>query len=183
MKNVSQILARIYAEALIDAAQATVGLGRVVDDLKAVQALYTQDRDTWAFFSGPRIEPEVKKRVLRETLEGKISRPVMGLLHVLIDKRRGVLLDNVIAEFERYRDIRENRQHVHVTSAAPLPDEQREELTRRLVAVTGKNVELHEKIDPRVLGGLIVKVGDKVVDGTLKRRLEKLRRELVAVRS
>jgi F-type H+-transporting ATPase subunit delta len=183
VKNVSQILARIYAEALIDAAQATVGLGRVVDDLKAVKQIATGDRYVWAFFSSPRVEPEAKKRVLREIFEGKISRPVMGLLHVLIDKQRGPLLDNVIAEFERYRDIRENRQHVYVTSPAPLLDEQREELTRRLAAVTGKNIELHEKIDPRVLGGLIVKVGDKVVDGTLKRRLEKLRRELVAPRS
>jgi F-type H+-transporting ATPase subunit delta len=182
VKNVSQILARIYAEALLDSAQESVGLGRIVDDLHLVQELYTKDRRIWSFFSSPRIEPEEKQRLLRGALEGKISRPVMGLLHVLVEKQRGALLDNVVAEFERHRDIRENRIHAHVTSAAPLAEDQRADLVRRLAAATGKTVELHEKIDPRVLGGLIVKVGDKIVDGTLKRRLEKLRRELVAAR-
>ena len=183
MKNVSQVLARIYAQALFDIASASGELGRVVDDLGAVREAVLRDRKLQAFFSSPRVSPDEKKRVLSEALEDRIHRATMGLLHVLIDKQRGALLDNIIAEFDKFRDIRAGRMHAHVSAVQPLAEDQREELRQRLESITGKTIVLHEKTDPALLGGMIVKLGDRVIDGSLKRRLARLRRDLIAERS
>jgi F-type H+-transporting ATPase subunit delta len=180
--NVSQAVARVYARALVDLAEATdADLGRIFDELHTVQKLVDgEDRTFWQFFASPRLEPAVKKRILDEAFEGKLDRPVLGLLHVLVDKRREMIFDNIVDEFDRYRDLREGRVHAYVTAVRALDEDQRTEMVTRLEAATGKRVELHEKIDPRVLGGRIVKVGDKVIDGSLRRRLYRLRRTLVA---
>lgn len=179
--NVSQAVARVYAQALVDLADDSgVPLGRIYDDLHALRKTAELDRDFWRFWSSPRLDPVTKKRVLDDLFEGKLERPVLGLLHVLVDKRREPVFDNIVAEFDRYKDEREGRVHVYVTVARPLDDDQREELKGHLESRTKKRIEIHERVDPRVLGGLVIKVGDKIIDGSLKRRLRRLRRAMVA---
>ena len=184
--NISQAVARVYAEALVDMAESgAVDLGRIYDDLHTVQGIAEWARENdpafALFFNSPKLEPERKKQVLKELFGDKIDRPVMGLLCVLVDKRREPVFDNIVAEFDRYKDLREGRIHAHVTVARPLDDDQREKLKGKLAASTGKEVALHEATDPRVLGGMIVKIGDRVIDGSLRRRLSRLRRRLMTI--
>ncbi len=181
MRAVSLAAARVYAEALLDIAAAQDNLPQIVDDLHAVQDLFHEDETFRTFYSSHRFEREFKQRVLREALEGKLCRPVMGLIHVLAGKQRELYLDNIVAEFDRFRDLREGRLHIHVTVAQPLDEEQKSQLAARLGAVTGKKIKIHEKVDPRVLGGLVVRIEDKVIDGSVRKRLETLRRAMVSV--
>lgn len=178
--NVSRAVARVYAQALLDLAERKGTLPRVVDDLRAVQALYDRDAFFRSFFVSPRVDPAVKRRALRAALEGKIGREVMGLLHVLVDKRREVVLDNVVDEFERFRDLREGRVHVYVAAARPLEPFQRAEIVAAIERHAGKTAQIHERVDPRLIGGIVVKVGDRILDGSLRRRLDRLRRQLAA---
>ena len=178
--NISQSVARVYAQAMLDLVDSGADLGRMFDDLHAVQKLVDTDRTFFEFFASPRLGPAVKKRVLNEAFGGELDRPVMGLLHVLVDKRREMVFDNIVDEFDRYKDLREGRLHAEITVARPLDDDQKSELKSKLEAATGKEIRLHEKIDPKVLGGLIVKLGDKVIDGSVRRRLNRLRRQMVA---
>jgi F-type H+-transporting ATPase subunit delta len=115
-------------------------------------------------------------------LGDRIDRPVMGLLHVLVNKRREMLLDNIAAEFDRYRDLREGRQHVYITAARAVDEDQLGDIRSRLEKATGKEILVHVKIDPRVVGGLRIKLGDKVIDGTIRHRLQQLRQALVPTR-
>ena len=179
--NVSQAVARVYAQALIDLGEDSDCLPQIVDDLHAAQALY-DDRTFREFFTSPRIEPAAKKKILNATLSDKLGRPVLGILNVLIDKGREMILDNVVDEFERFRDFREGRIHAYVTTARPLEEEQRKKLADRIARATDKEIAIHERIDPRILGGLIVKVGDKVLDGSIRRRLLGLKQALVAAK-
>jgi F-type H+-transporting ATPase subunit delta len=176
-------IARAYAEALLDLALAEDALGAVVDDLHAVQALVDRDETFRRFFLSPRLKREDKKRILNEALRGRIGRPVLGLLNVLADRRREPVFDNIVDEFERFKDVREGRVHVHVTTARSLDADQKAEMAQRLALATGKLIEIHERLEPAALGGVIVKLGDKVIDGTARRRLERLRRALVAAGS
>lgn len=182
MKNVSQTLARIYAEALSDLGEAQGNLPRIVDDLHAVQELFDKNLDFHRFFVSPRLQPDEKQRILREALGDKIDRPVMGLLHVLIDKRREPILDNVVDEFDRFRDLREGRVHAYVTTARAMSDDEKESLVASIERASGKQVRLHERLEPALIGGLVVKVGDRVIDGSIRRRLDRLRRTLSPVR-
>jgi F-type H+-transporting ATPase subunit delta len=109
-----------------------------------------------------------------------VCRPVLGLLHVLVDKRRETLLDNVVEEFGRYRDQHEGRVRARVVTARKLDDELLSTLRSALEQRTQRSVDLTETVDPEVIGGLRVNVGDRVLDGTLRRSLQDMRRSLAA---
>jgi F-type H+-transporting ATPase subunit delta len=181
--NVSQAAARVYAKALFDIGVETGSVGQIYDDLHAVHnALNGLDPDLRTFFYLPRLRREDKRRIVSLAFEGKISRTVLGVLHVLVDKRRESLLDNIVAEFDRYKDVNENRVQARVVSATKLDDDLREALRSALEQRTRKSVVLTETVDPEVLGGLRVNVGDRVLDGTLRRSLQDMRRNLAATR-
>lgn len=180
MPNPSDPIARVYAKALVELGREQRVLGAIHDDLRAVGALYAGDAYFRAFFSSPRLDRTVKWHAVQRALAGKVGRPVTGLLKVLIDKGRESALDNLVAQFERFKDEAENRIHAQVTVAAPLADDARAALTARLARASGRDVVLHERVDPAVLGGASIRIGDRVIDRTLRTRLAALRRRLVS---
>ena len=177
--NVSQAAARVYASALFDIGIETGSVGQIYDDLHAVHdALNGIDADLRVFFNLPQFRREDKRRILNLAFEGKVGRPVLGLLHILVEKRRESLLDNIVEEFDQYRDQNEDRVQARVVSAKKLDDDLLEALRSALEQRTQKSVVLTEMVDPEVLAGLRVNVGDRVLDGTLRRSLQDMRRSL-----
>lgn len=182
--NVSEAAARVYAKALFDIGTETNSIGQIHDDLHAVHdTLNALDPDLRAFFSMPQFRRSEKRRILTMAFEGKVGRPVLGLINVLVEKRRETLLDNVVDEFDRYRDLHENRVKARVVTARKLDEDLLESLRSALEQRTRKSVVLTEVVDPEVLGGLRVNVGDRVLDGTVRRTLQDMRRNLAASRS
>jgi F-type H+-transporting ATPase subunit delta len=179
MANPSRSVARVYAAALTEHGRETKSLGTIHDDLKKVLALYEGDRWFRSFFTSPRIDRPVKWKALQKAFTGKVGRPVLGLLKVLVDKGREPVFDNIVDEFEKLRDQAENRVHAYVVVSQPLADELRAAITARLERSSGKNVALHERVDPEVLGGASIRVGDRVIDRTLRTRLAALKKEML----
>ena len=181
MPNPSQPVARVYAAALIEIGRATNSLARIHADLVAVRRYH--DDDAWfrQFFNSPRIDRGVKWPAIRKALEGKVVRPVLGLLKVLIEKGREGALEGVVEQFESLKDAAENRIHAYLTVAKPLPAELRMVVQARLEKACGKTVALHEKVDPAVLGGAAIRIGDRIIDRTFKTRLAAMRKELLAL--
>jgi len=156
-------------------------VGRISDELHAVHAaLRGLEPELRAFFDLPQLRREDKRRILNLAFGDKVGRPVLGLLHILVQKRRELLLDNVVEEFDRYRDRHEGRVQASVTTARKLDADLAEALRAALEQQTKKIVVLHERIDPEVVGGIRVNLGDSVLDGTLRRGLQDLRRSLAA---
>ena len=180
--NISQAVARVYAKALFDIGTQEGNLGEIYDDLRGVQAGVEASPESNAFLQSPKLQRRDKKRIMDEIFADQVCKPVLGLIHVLIDKRREPVFDNIVAEFAKYRDEHEGRVHARVTSAKALDDDQREALIAALSKSTGKSVELNERINPSVIGGIRVNLGDYVLDGTLLRKMNELRRSLAAVR-
>jgi F-type H+-transporting ATPase subunit delta len=179
--NVSQAAARVYAQALFDIGLETGTVGKIYDDLHAAyNALNGLDADLRTFFNLPQFRRDAKRRIINLAFEGKVCRPVLGFLNVLVEKRREPLLDNVVEEFDRYRDQHEGRVRARVVTARKLEDELLTALRTALEQRTKKSVDLTETIDPDVLGGLRVNVGDRVLDGTLRRSLQDMRRSFAA---
>ncbi len=182
MPNVSQTIARVYAQALYEVAAEQQKVGDVLDELRALDAalLAPGGRTVRDFLFSPRVDRDQKWAVMQRALEGRVSRPVLGLVRVLIDKGREATLDNIADQFERFRDQAENRIHAHVTVAVPLDEALRRDLVARLEAASGKTVRMHETVDPAVLGGARLRVGDRVIDRTLRTKLQALRKRLLA---
>ncbi|HET9772943.1 MAG TPA: ATP synthase F1 subunit delta [Acidimicrobiia bacterium] len=181
MKNVSQAAARVYAQALFDIGLETGSVGQIYDDLDAVYStLNGLDDDLRTFFNLPQFRRDDKRRILNMAFEGKVGRPVLGLLNILVEKRRESLLDNVVEEFGRYRDRHEGRIQARVVSARKLDDETLAALQSALEQRTKRSVVLTETVNPDVIGGLRVNVGDRVLDNTVRRTLQDMRRSLAA---
>ncbi len=180
MANPSEPAARVYAGALVQVGHETGQMGAIYRDLMAVARMYADDDWFRNFFTSPRIDREVKWRAVLAAFEGQVGRPVLGLLKVLITKGRAALLDNVAGQFEKYRDEAENRIHAHVTLATELPAADLDALRGRLERTSGKTVEMHVHVHPEALGGAAIRIGDRVIDRTLRKRLSALRANLLA---
>ena len=179
--TISHAAARIYAKALFDIGVEGDSLDLIGDELHAVRAaiggLIPEQR---VFFELPQIRKEDKLAVIDAAFAGKVSRPVVGLLHVLVDKRREVLLDAIVTEFGGLLDEHSGRVQASVTTAHPLTDELADALRASLEHQTQREVVLHQHVDPALIGGIRVRLGDLVVDGTLRRALSDMRRSFTS---
>lgn len=180
MPHADHPVARVYAAALIEIGRGTNSLARIHADLLSVRHLRSQDAWFRQFFESPRLERDVKWAAVRKAFEGKIERPVLGLMKVLIEKGRESVLDDVVAQFGALKDLAENRVHAYVTVAKPLAAELRAAVQGRLEKASGKSVAIHERVDPAVLGGASIRIGDRVIDRTFRTRLAAMRKELLA---
>lgn len=183
MSAVSEAAARVYAKALFELGLAEGNLDSVSEDLHAVQdALNGLEGDLRAFFNLPQLRRDDKRRIINLAFSGKVGRPVLGLLNVLVEKRRESLFDEIVVQFDTMLDRQQGRLQVQVTSARKLDDDLAAALRRAIEQRTSKTVVLHERVDPSVIGGLRVNVGDRVIDGTVRRTLQDMRRSLAALK-
>jgi len=110
----------------------------------------------------------------------KLAGPVRNLVLLVVRRNRIEQLPRVAAEFRRLDDQRNHISHATATSAAPLDDAEIRAITARLEAMTGGSVALETAVDPDLLGGIVVRIGDRLIDGSVRGRLERLRNQLAS---
>lgn len=172
-------IARSYAETLFELAERHDGAEAFGDASVAVAALY-EDATVREFLITPRVSAAAKKQALDRVLGPAVPRPFLVFLKVLVDKARQRLLPEIAAEYRLLLDQRQGRRHVAVTVAQPLDAVAVDALAERMSKATGANVVPHVNVNPTILGGIVIRDGDTVYDGSLKRRLGLLRRRLLA---
>jgi F-type H+-transporting ATPase subunit delta len=174
------IVARSYAEALFTLGDKHDAHDELSAGLDAVASLLASDASIRAFFQTPKVDVARKQQALRSALQGRVSPLVMNFMLVVLRQRRQRLLTQIAAAYQNLLDEKLDRVHVEVT-VAHQPDAQMEEQIRtQLARILGRSVLPHVRVDPAILGGIIVRWGDKVMDGSLRRRLFGLRQRLVA---
>ena len=169
---------RRYAEAAFDIAlrDGTVEAWRSELDKAAAALDVAELREVLANPALPMQErAEVVNRVFAD-----LSAPTRNLVLLLLRRRRIEQLPRVAAEFRRLDDQRNGIVHAGATSAAPLGDAEIRAITARLEQLTGGQVALETSVDPDLLGGLVVRIGDRLIDGSVRGRLERLRNQLAS---
>lgn len=179
MTTATSPAARVYAEALLALGREKDNLARIGEDLKAILELYDESREFRLYFDSPLIDADAKFKVLKDSLGGKIDREVLGLLRVMIRKGREPILRGVAEQFERLKDVVEGRVHVFVRAARPFTEEQNESIRTNVETATGMQAVIHETVEPELIGGAVVRVGDKIIDGSVRARLRSLRKDLL----
>jgi F-type H+-transporting ATPase subunit delta len=129
--------------------------------------------------ANPAIPLEERIDVARNVFPS-LSKPVLNLVLLLLKRGRIEQLPRVAAEFRRLDDKRNNVVHATVTSAAPLEAGEVKAIAARLEELTGSSVDLETAVDPDLLGGVVVRVGDRLIDGSVRGRLERLRNQLAS---
>jgi F-type H+-transporting ATPase subunit delta len=171
--------ARVYAAALCELGRETNTLAAVWTDLQDLRALFRAEPWFRQFFSSPKLDRAVKWKAVEKAFKGRVTRQTLGLMRLLVVKGREDVFQGVVTEFEILKDAAENRIHAHVVVAAPLAAELRADVEGRIARASGKTVVLHERVDPAVLGGAAIRVGDRVIDRTLRTRLAAMRKQLL----
>ncbi len=176
-----ETVSRNYARALFELARRHEGVEAYEEGIEAVARLLEENSEFRLFVETPRIADGPKKEVLRKAFEGAIPRPLLNFLLITIDKRRQRLLREIAREFHGLVDEHVGRTHVEVTVARALDEEAVEELKRRLSEQMGREAIPHVRVKPEILGGVVLRTGDTIFDGSLRRRLEGMRRRLYEV--
>ena len=177
-----ETVARNYAETLFELASRNESIQEYGDALGMVAGLLEDDSRFRTFVETPRIDDETKKDVIRKVFRDKVPKQVMNFVLITIDKRRQTLLREISAEYLLLLDDHLGREHVEVTVARPLDDATENVVSERLSKMLGKQAIPHIRVKPEILGGLIVRTGDMIYDGSVRRRLEDLRRRLLTAR-
>jgi F-type H+-transporting ATPase subunit delta len=131
-------------------------------------------------FANPAIPVERRLDLAASAFEPVTSQPVRNLIALMIRRGRFHQLPQIAAEFRRLDNARQGITIATATSAAPLTPDEVRELTTRLEESTSGPVELTVQVDPSLLGGLVVRIGDRLIDGSVRGRLERLRNQLVS---
>ncbi len=172
-------IARNYAEVLLELAQRAGdlrGWGEMMDNVS--NAVET-DRRLRVFLESPRVSSQQKNEIIQKAYGAALPRTFVRFLQALVDHRRQMLIPTIAHEYNNLVDDVEGRVHASVTFAKDPDDGDRELVTTQLSRALGKTVVPHFHVNPDVLGGVVVRVGDTVLDGSVRRRLAILRGKML----
>ena len=172
--------ARRYAEAAFQVAERDGTVDAWRRELEAAATIVAERRHR---ADARRTRPSRSRRGPRRssaTFGAVASQPVINLIQLMLRRGRIEDVPRVASEFRRLDNARQGITIATATSAAPLSKDEVAALTSRLEAFTGGRVELDVHVDPSLLGGLVVQVGDRLIDGSVRGRLERLRNQLVS---
>jgi F-type H+-transporting ATPase subunit delta len=170
-----------YANALADIAMAQAAADAVTQHLIGFGALYAESAELRNFLSSPAVTREAKHRVI-EKLLARVggSKIVRNFLFVVVDHQRTHVLPEMITAFQETMRQRQGITEAQISSAMELNAAQKAEMEFTLERLTGKRVEAKFSLEPGLLGGAVVRVGDTVYDGSLRSRLNELRARLAS---
>lgn len=172
-------IARNYAETLLELARRAGDMqawGQAIDD---VSDATQNDRTLRLFLESPRVSAAEKNRILGRAFDGQLPRLFVRYLQALVSHRRQMLIPEIAREFHDLVDQVEGRLHANVTVAAEPGDAERRTISEQLSRAYGKEVIPHFAVNPAILGGVVVRVGDTVLDGSVRRRLATLRSRML----
>lgn len=170
-----------YAGALYSLADKAGGVGKVESDLALAVETVASHQGLRQALIAPTVADSVKRKILGQIFEGKISDTVLRFLYVLVDKGREEYLPVILDVFrEKLRDDR-GEIEAHVRSAKKLTAELRKGLEKSLEAFAGKKVKLTETVEPELIAGMVVVVGDRVIDTSFRHQLSEIQDRLSRV--
>jgi F-type H+-transporting ATPase subunit delta len=172
--------ARRYAEAAFDTGRADGTLDAWERDM-ATTAVTMRHPELRRLLQHPAIPFSEKERVLRAVLGRSVAQGVVNLLLLMVRRGRPGAIEPMIARFAELLRRERGVALAQVRTALPLDDTQRAEITTRLRALTGAEIEMDESVDPDLIGGVAVRIGDRLYDASVRSRLERLRARLTAV--
>ncbi len=183
MKREASSAAGQYAEAILDIAHAAGASASdlILNDLKSINQVFETNSDLGLVLGHPSVPTEDKRKIIVELFRSRIQELSLRLIELLLDKRRIYLLPAIEQEYRKFLNIRKNIVSASLASADKLSERAVADIKARLTEHLGSSLELDVTVDQSLLGGVVLRLGDQVVDGSLKGKLENLERMLLSV--
>ncbi len=169
----NSLVARRYAQAAIELAVEHNNMAEWRADMATLAATWAQTRIA-LLLDDPKLGRTRRMDEARKLLQGHVNPLALNMVLLLVERGRANLVPLIAAAFERIEDERERRVTAHVTAAMALTEAQRADLSAALGRRTGREVELDVTVDPSIIGGFIVRVGDELIDASVAARLRRI---------
>ena len=170
--------ARRYAQAVFAIALDQGEPDRWLDDL-ALLSDATANEEFAAFLDAPQLTLSQKTALIEETLGDSVGELARNLISLLASRNSARLLPSITESYQEMLDEHNGIERAEIVSAVPLSDEQQGRIETMLKNLVGKDITSTSRVEPQILGGFVARVGDKVIDGSARTRLDELRRELI----
>jgi len=167
-----------YAEALLRTAKPAGALAGCAESYAGVMEIMAANRELVVFLDSPQVREQEKKEVLQKVFGSRLEPVLLDFFNLLLDRNRIELLRDIGEVFAELVEADGGLVRARVVTAIALPADLETKLRDKLAQVTGKNVVLEKKVDPAVLGGVCVTLGDRIIDGTVRTNLDRLRKKL-----
>lgn len=174
-----QTIARNYAETLLELAQRVGDLRGWGDMIDNIANAMESDRRLRVFLESPRVSAQRKNEIFQKAYGGVLPKFFVRFLQALVTNRRQMLIPAIAHEYHDLVDRVAGRVHASVSVARAVDDHDRQLVTSQLSRALGKQVVPHFHVNPSILGGVIVRVGDTVLDGSVRRRIATLRARMI----
>jgi F-type H+-transporting ATPase subunit delta len=175
---IERTLVNRYAAALLRVTDPEGSTDEAEALLQALQEAYEKDKPFRAVLAQPQLRRAEKKALFRRALEGRAHPSFLRFLDLLVDKNRLNLFPELAEAFRRLADVSRGLVRVQVRSWRPISEAHRQRLEGHLARLTGKKAMIQAETDPRLRGGMLVRMGDTVIDGSVARRLKSIREHL-----
>jgi len=171
-------LVSAYAESLFRLASAEGVADRVEEELRELERLYQTNYELKEFINNPRIKAEGKKDALAELLGGKLSPVTLNHMYLIVDQDRGRMFPKMAEEYRRLASEARAKISAEVVTALPISDSVIAQIKDQLQKLTKKDVHIRSRVDESIIGGVVIRVGDKVLDGSVRNKLSQLKRQM-----
>lgn len=178
----AKLVSKTYAQALFELAVEEDKTSSFMEEAVGLLEVIRTNAEFGQFMNHPKIPKENKIEVVQNVFRDKISREILGFLVTIVDKDRyteiEAILEDFIASVKEYNNI----GTAYVTTAIGISDQEKQDIESRLLATTRyKTIECIYDVDQSLIGGMVIKMGDRVVDSSIRTKLDKLQRELLAI--
>jgi F-type H+-transporting ATPase subunit delta len=178
----AKLVSKTYGEALFEVASENGKIRELTDEISNVESILKDNPDFQKLMLHPGIPKQEKLKVVEEVFGGKVSDELTGFFRIIVENERYKELDSVFKYFEAKVKETEGIGVAYVTTAVQLPDDRKEQVKKRLLETTSYNkMEMHYDVDTSLIGGMVIRIGDRVVDSSIRTRLNDLTRQLLQI--
>lgn len=171
--------AKVYAGALLELGQEKNMLSRIEEELGFVASLINEDRTLVQYLNAPGVSVDAKKQFISKVFSDNLSELVVNFIKLTIDKNRQGIIRDIYTSLKELIDDANNRQRVKVTSAIELNEESKKKIKLALEDKYKKEIILEERTDETILGGIVIKIGDVIIDSSLAKDLRIIKENLL----
>ena len=175
----AKLVSKTYGDALFELAIEENKIDELYEEVIALKSVLNDNPDFSKLMNHPKIDKEEKKEVCRSVFKGRISEDIMGFLEIIISNNRYSEIFSVIDYFiNRVKEYKRIGM-AYITTPLPLDDNQKASVEKKLLETTSySSMEMNYSIDESLIGGMVIRIGDKVVDSSIKTKLNELTKEL-----
>ncbi|WP_427337918.1 F0F1 ATP synthase subunit delta [Caloranaerobacter sp. DY30410] len=178
----AKLIGKTYAQALFEVAEEVDKIQQFKEELNSIYEIFDKEKEFKIIFEHPKLSKNEKKDIINSVFKGRVAQEILNLIYIVIDKGREKYLMDIIEEYIELSNEKQGIIEAQAITAVPLDEEEKLRLQNKLSEKLGKTVILENIVDEGIIGGVLVKIQDKIIDASIKGQLDRIQKNLKDIR-